>query len=196
MRKIPQLKHSSSSRTESKNPPGAVMAGGFFRSRGQWSYLNSLRREVSLIGNAVEDIGVTPVPVDLLIQSLVSGFAVIATTAGIVFILLIVVIGLIGIYIHSRIPAYIGAVLTVAMFLLNLHFIAIFPLDNMSRLLISMTIQVNSPISSRLYGVIGKVFYNFGFLLIPFIISVVAMELVRRPPKKRTDDPFSNWPEQ
>jgi hypothetical protein len=133
---------------------------------------------------------VTPVPVDLLIQSLASGFAVIATTAGIVYVLLIVVIGLIGIYVRSRIPAYLGAILTVGIFLLNLHFVAIFPLDNMSRLLISMTIQANSPVSSRLYGVIGKVIYNFGFLLIPFIISVVAMELVRRPPKKRKDDTY------
>ena len=138
----------------------------------------------------------TPVPVDLLIQSLVSGFAVIATTAGIVFVLLIVVIGLIGIYVRSRIPAYLSAILTVAIFLLNLHFVAIFPLDSMSRLLISMTVQTNSPVSSRLYGVIGKVIYNFGFLLIPFIISIVAMELVRRPPKKRTDDTYTNWPEQ
>ena len=138
----------------------------------------------------------TPVPVDLLIQSLVSGFAVIATTAGIVYVLLIVVIGLIGIYVRSRIPAYLGAIITVAIFILNLHFIAIFPLDNMARILISMVLQANSPVSNQLYGVIGKVFYNFGFLLIPFIISIVAMELVRRPPKKRKDDTYANWPEQ
>lgn len=138
----------------------------------------------------------TPVPVDLLIQSLVSGFAVIATTAGIVFVLLIVVVGLIGIFVRSRIPAYLGSILTVGIFLINLHFIAIFPLDNMSRILISMTLQASSPVSSRLYGVLGKVFYNFGFLLIPFIISIVAMELVKKPPKKRTEDTYTNWPEQ
>ena len=170
--------------------------GDFFRNQGQRSYWIYAGREVSLKGIAVEEIGVTPVPVDLLIQSLVSGFAVIATTAGIAFLLLIVVIGLIGIFIRSRIPAYLGAVLTVAIFLLNLHFIAIFPLDSMSRLLISMTVQVNSPVSSRLYGVIGKVLYNFGFLLIPFIVSIVAMELVQKPSKKRKEDTYTNWPEQ
>lgn len=134
----------------------------------------------------------TPIPVNLLVQSLLSGFAVIATPAGIVFILLVVVIGAIGIYVRSRIPAYVGAILTVGVFLLNLHFVAIFPLDNVSRLLISMTVQASSSVSSGLYGVVGKVLYNFGFLLLPFIISIVAMELVSRPPKKRDKDTYSN----
>jgi hypothetical protein len=138
----------------------------------------------------------TPIPVNLLTQSLLSGFAVIATPGGIVFVLLVVVIGLIGIFVRSRIPAYAGAILTVGVFLLNLHFVAIFPLDNMSRLLISMTIQASSPVSSRLYAVVGKVLYNFGFLLLPFIISIVAMELVIRPPKKRDEDTYSTWPDQ
>jgi hypothetical protein len=138
----------------------------------------------------------TPIPINLLTQSLLSGFAVIATPVGIVFVLLVVVIGLVGILVRSRIPAYAGAILTVGAFLLNLHFIAIFPLDNMSRLLISMTVQSSSPISSRLYAVVGKVLYNFGFLLLPFIICIVAMELVSRPPKKREEDTYSNWPDQ
>ncbi len=134
----------------------------------------------------------TPVPIDLLVQSLISGFALIATPAGFAFVVLVVVIGLIGILIHSRIPALFGEILIVGIFLLNLHIVAIFPLDTMSRLLISMTVRASSPISSKLYGLLGKVLFNFGFLLLPFVLSIVAMELVTRPPKKRDEDTYSN----
>lgn len=134
------------------------------------------------------------IPVDLLVQSLISGFGMIATKAGFIYVLLVVVIGLIGIFVRSRIPAYLAAILTVGIFLLNLHFIAIFPLDSISRLLITMTVQGSRPIASRLYAVVGKVLYNFGFLLLPFIISIVAIELVSKSPKKHEENPISRWP--
>lgn len=133
------------------------------------------------------------IPIDLLVQSLISGFGMIATKVGFVYVLLVVVIGLIGIFLRSRVPAYIALILTVGIFLLNLHIIAIFPLDSISRLLISMTVQGSRPIASRLYAVVGKVLYNFGFLLLPFIINIVAVELVSKPPKKREETPSSRW---
>lgn len=131
------------------------------------------------------------IPVDLLVQSLISGFGMIATKAGFVYVLLVVVIGLVGIFLRTRIPANIAMILTVGIFLLNLHIIAIFPLDSVSRLLISMTVQASRPISTRLYAVVGKVLYNFGFLLLPFIISIVAIELVSQPPKKPEETTYS-----
>lgn len=133
------------------------------------------------------------IPIDLLVQSLISGFGMIATKVGFVYVLLVVVIGLIGIFLRSRVPAYIALILTVGIFLLNLHIIAIFPLDSISRLLISMTVQGSRPIASRLYAVVGKVLYNFGFLLLPFIINIIAVELVSKPPKKREETPSSRW---
>jgi hypothetical protein len=134
------------------------------------------------------------IPIDLLVQSLISGFGMLATKAGFVYVLLVVVIGLIGIFLRTRIPANIAMILTVGIFLLNLHIIAIFPLDSISRLLISMTVQASRPISTRLYAVVGKVFYNFGFLLLPFIISIVAIELVSKPSKKPEETTYSKWP--
>jgi D-alanyl-lipoteichoic acid acyltransferase DltB (MBOAT superfamily) len=131
------------------------------------------------------------IPFDLFVQSLIAGFAVIATPAGIVFVGLVVVLGLIGITLHSRVPGYLGAFLTLGVFLLNLHILAIFPLDNVSRALISMTVLSSNPMQTKLYGLVGKVFYNFGFLLMPFVLSIVGMELVVRPPKKGDEGPYS-----
>ena len=131
------------------------------------------------------------IPFDLFVQSLIAGFAVIATPAGIVFVGLVVVLGLIGIVLHSRVPGYLGALLTLGVFLLHLHVLAIFPLDNVSRSLISMTVLSSNPIQTKLYGLVGKVFYNFGFLLMPFVLSIVGMELVVRPPKKGDEGPYS-----
>jgi hypothetical protein len=45
---------------------------------------------------------------------------------------------------------------------------------------------------TKLLGLVGKVFYNFGFLLMPFVLSIVGMELVVRPPKKGDEGPYSN----
>lgn len=132
------------------------------------------------------------IPFDLFVQSLIAGFAVIATPAGIAFVGLIVILGLIGIMLHSRVPGYLGAFLTLGVFLINLHIFAIFPLDNVSRSLISMTVLSSNPMQTKLLGLVGKVFYNFGFLLMPFVLSIVGMELVVRPPKKRDEGPYSN----
>jgi hypothetical protein len=117
---------------------------------------------------------------EILYQGFLAGLALIVSTRGIMLLLITIVLCLIGIVIRWRGPAQLALILMLLIFFLNLHVLAIYPLDNTARSLMTLTGQSVS-LMTKVVGITAKALYNLGLILVPLLIYVVSIQMIGRP---------------
>jgi hypothetical protein len=117
---------------------------------------------------------------ELFYESFLAGLALVLSTQGLIFILISIVLCVIGIFLRSRVPSQLVFILILLLSVLNLHVFAIFPYDETARALLLMTGQ-SVVLMDKVVIILAKLFYNFGLVLIPFIIYMVSLSLVGQP---------------
>lgn len=117
---------------------------------------------------------------ELFYESFITGFMLILSRQGLLFIMITIVLSVIGALFRSRGPSYLSFAMILLVLILNIHVYPIFPYDETARALISMSGSSGDPMD-MVVNILAKTAYNLGLVLIPSVIYLLSGTVVGRP---------------